>query len=357
MRKADAPSVVLEMNDKDDWPGLFAALREADLCRNLRVQLGGFEHRPFSQAASGALDWAFDPANGLVEQVGTALLPACGDGNVEAWRDIGRLLAKCAMDSVEVRSALGELFFRYLGTGHACMQLQPTMELLAEHYPDQATEWSVVLAQRLGGGTPGLTTRRHAGYEAEGAVDGPVCDGNKRDVVRRWARHLLVVQRQTALDAARSGFVEVGGGWPDSPSANARVHCAATVHRCSASPRCHPAHVTHGNFVGAQAFDWGDLLTMLCTHADDIRVLLSSDLVISADDILRCMQFPDVDAEPNAAATRGYLQHFLRACPALVRQQFVARATAALDAAKPVVVSLCERAAEVTFVRQHRLVR
>jgi len=209
MRRADEPSLVLEMRDEQDWPGLMAALRSADLCRNLRLQLGGYEHRPFSHVASMLLDWAFDPASGLVEDVGAGRLPACGDKSLEEWQGVGRLLAKCAMDAVEVRSPMGDLFFRYLGTGRACMQLQPTMELLAEHYPEQAGEWSALLARRLGGGTPELTTHSHAGFDVEGAADEPVCDGNKRDVVRRWARHLLVVQRKAALDAAHHGFVEV----------------------------------------------------------------------------------------------------------------------------------------------------
>jgi len=107
----------------------------------------------------------------------------------------------------------------------------------------------------------------------------------------------------------------------------------------------------------AQAFDWGDLLVMLCAHADDVRVLLSRDVDLTADKVLRCIRFSDVDEEANSAAARGYLQAFLRTCPPLVLRQFVARATTSLDAAKPVVVSVGDQAAGITFVRRNGLVR
>lgn len=208
-RRAGDESEVLEMANDTDWPGLLRRLCEVDLRRALRVRVGEYEHWPFSQAAQAALEWALDPANGLVERHGAALLPAAGGEHVDAWRGVGRLLAKCAMEGVGVRSELGALFFRYLGTGKACCQLQPTLDLLAVHFPGRADEWTTLLARRLGGGgaAAGLRTRSHVGY-AEGE-DVPISDANKREAVKGWARHLLVGARQPHLNAARRGFVEV----------------------------------------------------------------------------------------------------------------------------------------------------
>lgn len=314
MRRDDVESVVLEMTDESDWPGFLHALckPELDLCRNLRVRVGEFEYRPFSQIAQAALEWACDPAQGLVVEAGSGILPAVGAAHVDAWRGLGRMLAKCAMDGVEVRSPLGSLFFRYLGTGQACMRLDATMALLTEHFPDKAMEWQTLLTQRLCQGSPKLTLHSHSGHEE--AEDAPVSDANKRNVVRRWARHMLIVDRQRHLDAAHHGFLE--------------------------------------------ALDWADLLYLLCAHADDVRVLLAGGPDLDVEAVVSRLKFTDADDAnglcDDVRNNRRFLHNFLRECPQMQLRQFVARVTTSAD--EPIAVALSQTARRISFIRAKRLV-
>jgi len=204
------------------------------------TQVAGCDYKPFAWAATAALEWAGDPANGLVETLpGEGLQLAAGGARVAEWRGIGRLLAKCVLDGVEVRADLGDVFFAYLGSGNACASLDAAMTLLAPAYPSQHAEWETVLRQRLGGGTPALTTHSHAGWEEVAAE--PVTDGNKRDAVRRWARQLLVGRRQEHLDAAHHAFATVRVPRPRRWRRHLPHRLPGNSPACSASLPCKPA--------------------------------------------------------------------------------------------------------------------
>jgi len=208
-RKSDEESVTLEMAREDDWPAFLRTILDTDVRRNWRVQIGGRDHKPFSWAATAAIVWVCDPANGMVEASmgsGHAIQVAAGGGKIAEWRAVGRLLAKCAVDCVDVSEGLGDVFFRYLGAGDSCRSLSVAMTLLAKPHPQRYIEWTALLARRLGRGSAALTKQSHPGCEGD---DEPVSDANKREVVRHWVRYLLVQQRQEHLDAAHHEFISV----------------------------------------------------------------------------------------------------------------------------------------------------
>jgi len=107
----------------------------------------------------------------------------------------------------------------------------------------------------------------------------------------------------------------------------------------------------------AQALDWKDSIVSLLHHADDVRLLLCRGQVRSVESLARRLVFPDLLTRPIVCRHQLYLLSFLRACPPLVLQQFIARAMSSYGDERCITVVVSDEVSHVTFERASCLVR
>eukprot|EP01147_Barroeca_monosierra_P005799 gene5799-9025_t len=189
---------------------LLAHFRETeDVSSNIVVEVS-MEGHPFAGVAMQCLEQ-------LLMVTGSLLVDRCGGNQqfilpasdltsehiLSEWYAIGKLLAKCVMDSVCVKLPFATVFYEYLVRGESCDQLESSLSHLAVIDPPMYEDLLRLQSLKISSKRKTYSTDIYPGCRIKGIVT----DRLKRDVLQQWARYRIIESRKNAFDAARTGFL------------------------------------------------------------------------------------------------------------------------------------------------------